>query len=74
MFVFMWRVQAAAQEGIPPAIFNLGNLYAAGVGVAQSDESALACYEGAAGSVQQTVRAVDSGVHARLLSNSCLLQ
>jgi TPR repeat protein len=42
-------LQAAAQEGIPPAIFNLGNLYAAGVGVAQSDENALACYEGAAG-------------------------
>lgn len=41
--------QAAAQEGIPPAIYNLGNMYAAGVGVAQSDENARACYEGAAG-------------------------
>ena len=40
--------QAAAREGIPPAIFNLGNMFAAGVGVARSDESALACYEGAA--------------------------
>ena len=42
-------LQAAAQEGIPPAIYNLGNMYASGVGVKQSDESARACYEGAAG-------------------------
>ena len=41
--------QEAARQGVPPAMYNLGNMFAAGVGVAQSDESAMACYEGAAG-------------------------
>lgn len=40
--------KSAANLGIPPAAYNLGNMYASGQGCQQSDEKALSCYAVAA--------------------------
>jgi TPR repeat protein len=53
---FIWSPQKAANLGIPPAAYNLGNLYATGNGCEQSDEKAFHCFAVAANAGEKSAK------------------